>query len=310
MDLLGLELYKDTEELLRKYYDKISKTKILDEKIELLNDLYKYIKSVTPDFFIDGKMSYYYKKLKPLIIKCESLFDGNFLIPNNPIYKSVSSPNLSSNNYSSILDYIVYETRKYLLNICQREDLSKLHLANCCTISNCKVLNMLDHFGFEDTTYSIIVTPGFVDMPQLFDGSGYHCITILNLDEKYFLIDCTYSQYFNLGQNSLHRIGLVDFMNCRPGKFMTMNNDRLNVAESLLTRGWIELNERTFKDYFDGFALFYRNGLYYELTGDYSYTTNYTAKDYRNFLEKKDSQLNYEKKHVLGFQRVPNSKYL
>ena len=179
------------------------------------------------------------------------------------------------------------------------------------------VLDLINQFFYEfndlgiaKRAWPIVLTPAFSDNNKLFDGSGYHCVTIASFGSKNFLIDCSYSQFFTANKNLLERTGIVNSFGCKPGRFMLMTDSRLHLVNNLLTRGWIEHNDNTLKDYMDGFAIFYRNGLYYEETNDYSYTTRYNAQDYMNFLEKKDNQLNYESIKTLGYQRVPSIKYL
>ena len=50
------------------------------------------------------------------------------------------------------------------------------------------------------------------------------------------------------------------------------------------------------------FGFLFRNGLYYDETGDYSFTTNYNDIDYINFLNGTDSQVNHEGKEVIQKQ--------
>lgn len=305
-----MQIYFEAEKKLLEILNKISYVNNLEAKVYFLNEAYKYVKEITPYFFINGHISPYFKRIKTILLKCERLLNDKFLIKNTPIYKEEKRPFVSKDNYKEILDYVVYETRKKILKANLSSNLNQLNLLNYCIISNSYVLSLLDSLGLTEDSFPVTLTPGFVDEPELYDGSGYHCISFIRLGERYFLIDCTYAQYFILGQNSLERTGIINLMNCKPGNFMIMNEDRFSVANEILTKGWIELDEDTFKHYMDGFVFFYRNGLYYDLTNDYSYDISYSAEDYYNFIIGKDSLLNYEKKETLGYQKVPNSKYL
>ncbi len=73
--------------------------------------------------------------------------------------------------------------------------------------------------------------------------------------------------------------------------------------EKILKDGWIKSDEDILKHYLDGFAISYRNGIYYAQTKDYSYKTSYNAEDYIRFLKEEDSQINHEGKEALGFQK-------
>lgn len=83
-----------------------------------------------------------------------------------------------------------------------------------------------------------------------------------------------------------------------------MNESRKLTAKTLLEKGWIELTDVNCKNYFDGFALSYRNALYYEQLGKVDYTTNYTSDDYiMKFVFGCDSQILREGKENLGIQK-------
>lgn len=86
---------------------------------------------------------------------------------------------------------------------------------------------------------------------------------------------------------------------------MIVNESRIKVAEKILRDGWIKLEGNVLKDYLDGFALSYRNGLYYQKTEDFSYETRYSVNDYKNFLNGWDSQLNHESRLFLDSQKIP-----
>lgn len=86
---------------------------------------------------------------------------------------------------------------------------------------------------------------------------------------------------------------------------MTLTEEKLKLAVSLLEKGYIELTDENGKNYFDTFTLSYRNGLYYEKTNDFTYTTPYTLKDYINFLQGTTSLLKYEDINTLGYQKTP-----
>lgn len=90
---------------------------------------------------------------------------------------------------------------------------------------------------------------------------------------------------------------------------MLMQNNGVNISKSILQDGYIVLNEDVFKTYLDAFTISFRNGLYYEETNDFSYTTKYTIDDYIIFLNGYDSQINHEIKDTLGYQKRPLKNY-
>ena len=122
---------------------------------------------------------------------------------------------------------------------------------------------------------------------------------------KEYIVDLSYRQFFLLFFNSLNRIGIIGLGNTYPGTFMILTNNRIKVANKILKYGFIELNNITGKCYFDGFAISFRNGHFYEQTKDFSYTTFYTLEDYIRFLNKEDSQINHESIQKLKLQTSP-----
>lgn len=151
----------------------------------------------------------------------------------------------------------------------------------------------------------VTINPGFKKTAMLYNGNNFHNICIVKLNTGYYLIDCTYRQFFTLRGNSLERIGIPSLFNSKLGIFMKMTEERISLAKTLLEHGFIKLTPENIKLYFDGFALSYRNGHYYEITKDYSYTTDYSASDYVNFLEGVDNQVNHEGEMVLRKQITP-----
>ncbi len=130
----------------------------------------------------------------------------------------------------------------------------------------------------------------------------YHYIVLIERDNKTYIVDCTYSQFFSRYGNEIERLGNYCYIGCFPGIYMIKDKERERVARTILKRGWIELTEENGKHYFDGFALSYRNGLFYENLGVADYSTPYTIEDYHNFLFGDDSQLKREGRKYLGYQ--------
>ena len=120
--------------------------------------------------------------------------------------------------------------------------------------------------------------------------------------EKNYLVDVSYKQFFAEDYDRFERMGVPLIFPPQPGIYMTMDSLRNQVATIINKYGWIELTDDVLKAYLDGFALSYRNALFYE-DKELRYETNYTAKDYKNFLIHEDSQVLHEGTRVLGYQR-------
>lgn len=90
---------------------------------------------------------------------------------------------------------------------------------------------------------------------------------------------------------------------------MLMTEKGRKIANTLISDGYIELNDEVFKTYLDAFTISFRNGLYYENTLDFSYTTEYSLDDYIRFIHGDDNQINHEDKLYLGYQSKPLKNY-
>lgn len=272
-----------------------------EKLIENLNELYTYLKIISIENYKNSEMTTEYFNLKDKILEIEEQIPKNlFIIPSKPKYKK-----------TSLIDEIVFESR------CKFEELYlspfKIELSNFHLINYCKNMsNIVNDICIKKGIISkrILMHACFLNNDELYNGGNYHYFNIIIVDNKKYLIDLTYRQFFTLVKNSLNRIGIPYLASPLPGIFMTLNKRRLNLACKLLENGYIELTDENGKDYFDAFTLSYRNGLYYEKTMDFSYTTPYKLDDYINFLKGKDKLTKYEDITTLGYQKVPLKKLL
>jgi len=270
-----------------------------------LENLYKMMKEISPEFMKNNHPLKSYKVLCRKLVECEKSLPDAFIIDSDPNYKfgMMNDKLPDTNSIEDKLNWVVYMTRKYLdQRVYEGIDFNKMDLSNQCQLA-CKITaKFCDALNLNYGEY--VIHPGFTERYKLFNGYGYHYFIMVSCDKKAYLIDCTYRQFFTLRCSNLERLGIVYLSGCRPGIFMTMDNKRRKIAEEILEKGWIGISSEKLKDYFDGFAISFRNGLFYEVTKDFSYTTMYSAKDYLNFLKGIDNQLNYENKELLGFQRT------
>lgn len=299
------------------YYEqlKIYRKKIIENKNnyklleEIMNEIYKFLKAIAPVFFKSGNVINaveLYHELTTEVKFIESYIpDRYFIIPSEPtfIYQKEKRhiPNL--NDTEDILDWLVYMAREeyvYTSFWTKKTSIEGLSFENECTNMSNKIASLCSEFGIDCKIKRI--NPGFEETARLYNGSNYHDICIVTINGEFFLIDCTYRQFFMLRGNSLERIGIPYLSNTKLGIFMTLNNFRLELSNTLLSRGWIRLTDENIKNYFDGFALSFRNGIYYDKSRDYSYTTNYSASDYVSFLKGLDNQVKHEGEEVLKKQ--------
>ena len=283
--------------------------------ITILNKMYSYLRKNANDFYDNGNISSFYYNVIMNLTDSEFLFNKEYLL-DNKFYLDVND-NISLNNDSNeeeILKYLVYNAR---LSLIKDEyfgtDVSKLNknvwdfnLVNYCELASEKIKEICDQIGVS--CKSLIIYPGFDRRSKLFDGIGYHCFNIIDFETSKYLIDITYSQFFNKSACNIGRVGIMDYYTPRAGYFMMLNDERMNISKELLSNGYIMLSDDVFKNYMDGFTLSFRNGLYYQKNDDYSFTTSYTSDDYFNFLYGLDSQVKHEGFDVLGFQKKPLTK--
>ncbi|MCI9280090.1 MAG: hypothetical protein HFJ02_04760 [Bacilli bacterium] len=277
-----------------------------------MNEFYRYIKEITPYFCHSEPSVQLLRNLAEEKKWIEVKFSDNSIIDEIPLYVyDGHKHNYDLNKYSSmeeILNEIVYQTRTMLTGL--DHDYNKLlnfNLVNRCQEASEFIAKLVRNFDIQ--TKIIKISAAFSDNELLYGiDMNYHYFVIIIIDNIYYLIDCTYSQFFSWYQNYIERLGNYCYSGCCPGVYMLKDIEREKVARIILRNGWIKLDEATFKHYLDGFTLFYRNGLYYEDLGEAIYTTDYTIDTYINFLFGDDSQIKHETKRVLGYQPSPLRK--
>ena len=288
---------------LYEYYLRIRR----DKDIHHLKDIYAKIKELTPYYYNNGKISKRYNELIDLLMKSESLFNGKYIL-NKKINIDKNLKITKDSSKEEILDYIVNETRIFISDICKAyglepHDINEYSFESMCGYASFKVVEICNELNIK--SYPIIIEPGYIKESPLFEGSNHHYCVIIELDNEYYLVDCTYKQFFKLGKTQIDRLGIVNCSPPRVGAYMTMNDERKKLSEEILEKGYTKLTKEKFKNYMDGFTISFRNGLYYEDTKDLSFEPKYTTEDYIRFLEGKDSQICYESRELLGFQRKP-----
>ena len=282
-----------------KVIESYSRERNMNNYSEKLSEIYNYVKSIS-DIFYDGKTTHdTYMILMEAIIKAERKFPNKKLI-DVPIDLSVWP------NKDNFIEFVVYLTRRYLImENCFSYDynINKINFTNDCQKAAEYIKQLCDSENIE--SYVLPIFPGYFEKARLFEGGKFHFANIIKYNNKYYLVDTTYSQFFYERQNNLDRLGVMHLSCCLPGVFMLMTESGKNIAKIILEKGYIELTEEIFKTYLDPFTISFRNGIYYENTGDFSYVVPYTTEDYIKFLNGEDSQLLHEGRENLGFQKRP-----
>lgn len=308
-----LEAYRKYLNLFKDHYVKMVDASYI-EKYALAEELFGMVKEAAPCFYNEVKFSAFYKRLLDTVIECESLLVGKGIAFDGSIYSFYDGSDLDS--VDNALDYIATKVRNRLIDE-YKEYLKKnynthsvnvtidqLDLANLCETVSVEVSEECKEIGISCRV--VRIDPGFDRNKELYYGSGYHYFNIITYKGMQYLMDLTYSQFFdNDTSNMFARLGTPLLTPCEPGIYMLSDEQRVKTADLLLRRGWIPFDEENIKNYFDGFALSVRNGLYYESNGKVDYYTEYTADDYLKFLGGYDSMFNHEPREFLGRQIKP-----
>jgi hypothetical protein len=286
---------------INKLYYTIEKNK----KITDLKKLYEYTKTISKNFY-NEELDQRYEIVKNYLEFSSYVFNKRYILPISFELKELVYTN--DLNDIETIEFIINETRKYLLELNKIKTINyekkyKQDFCNYCQIASETIKKICD--ALEIKCKIINIEPGYDKEARLYNNNGFHYFNIIELNEKGYIVDLTYKQFFKQGQNCLESIGLIEFPYPVAGCFILMTEEGKEIAKNLLEKGYTRLSNESFKTYLDAFTVSFRNGLYYEQTKDYSYKTNYTAADYINFLEGTDSQTKHEGKEVLGYQKRP-----
>lgn len=283
--------YKNLINYLVRCKDKLKQATIA-EQCEIIEEIYLRIKIDSLILFSDSSSKY--QKVFELLFECEKMLTIPQFSINHQSLKKVSRITSSDD----ILNYVAYLVKNRLLK--DRNDC----LTGKCYIISHDVYYECRNLGVKCRI--IKIDPGFSFEGDLYHGKGFHYFNIIEINGENYIMDLSYKQFFKGNAfNLLSRLGVVNTVPCLPGVYMTLDDERFALAQSILERGWVKVEKNTLKNYLDGFALSYRNGLYYEKQGEVRFETPYTDEDYNNFLLGKDNQFNHEPRECLGYQRRP-----
>lgn len=276
-----------------------------------MDNLYQFMKDIARDYANkDRTVKFDYYDFVMLLSDVENQIPLQFILNNNPDYipnKFVKIEKERIDDYTNeeIIKYIVNRARAFLSTSLSETpnpvDLAKTDLLNHCAEATRDVIFICDALGLNSSEEHI--PPCFCFDYNIYTMGNNHVYATVHVRDKSYIVDITYSQFFKLGKNNLNSIGIPFLGGCSLGVYMTMNEKRHVFAEKLMRDGYFEVTDENIKLYFDGFAMSYRNGLYYEDRGILDYSTDYTAQDYINFISGKDDQLSHEKMEHLGPQK-------
>lgn len=248
---LGDRLISDAEDLIKSGAS-------LEDIREAMNAVYRHYKTELHGCRLSDE-----RLIKVFGLEC--LLEERFLpLKNEPIYdenEEISLPEViqTEEDCHQALRFIVHETRK---DLSRHFDLRSASLKHHCIDTSAFVERLCDKHGiiYREFGLSEDLSPGI-----------FHCFDVVsfnvNGERKSYLVDCTYRQFFTGEQAFVERCGIPYFEGPSIGCYMMMDEGRKNMAEQLLTNGYIEFTEDVAKTYFDSMVFSGRNGLYYEGLG-------------------------------------------
>ncbi len=303
------EFIHKSSKLYEDYKDRIFGLRNGDDITLASNEFYSAIKELAFHYYNGEKMPLSYRYLIRDIFLLDRMMMPEYILPfKEHDFSHVLDKPVSLKNEERVLDYLVDQVRNYLYDEVSfdRSYLSfeAYDLRNKCVDATDFLIGCALNLGVE--CRKIMLYPCFNRYSGVMEGN-VHAFLLVKINEKTYLVDCTYSQFFTKYRCNLNQVGVPLLAGSGPGTFMQYDSFYREVAQTLLTRGWIEYTEKVEKAYLDGFLLSYRNGLFYERTNDFSLTTNYTANDYEQFMYGEDDLFNHERKEELGFQLKPLS---
>ena len=243
------DIYK--AEVIKRYLN--VKFSDLDDQADNIDELYRYVRSIQNDYFINGELSDDFDYIFRYLTLAENDLPEGFIIESSPI----DNFNCTCDE-EEVLENIINNVRLILL----KDDFSS-SLINMCSYSSNLVSRNAKEIDVD--VKRCVIYPGFTKEHLLLRcGSGFHAFNIVTINDKKYIVDLTYRQFFLRDRNSLERIGVCRLFNTLPGRFMIMNESRLNTAFKILKYGYVEMTDEHVKNYFDGFALSFRNATYYD----------------------------------------------
>ena len=207
---------------------KLVREEYLEAVEEYFDSIYKYIEDNREE--LDASTLARIRSL-------ESSMD-EFIVP---FYTKEKAPNEVENSDEYLLETIVYFTRKQL-RVKESVEFETDSLRKQDKLASELVKDMCERLGLPNTS---------INISRLFDIPKNHNINFVKVDKRFYLIDCTYQQYFLIGQNYQTR-----FLPSSEGILTRELGSRIldrnsSGAVKLLEKGFISTEDPMFKDYFD-----------------------------------------------------------
>lgn len=173
---------------------------------------------------------------------------SNYII-NFDLKINSSIPFNQCNDEKSIIENSISLMNEYLEKKCNI-DLRNNCLKNKEDLIQKILLNIFDNINID---YCIIEIKNIID-----ENAKDHSAIIVKLNDKNYLIDPTYRQFFlenNCQEDSYIVNDKFVLISPDPGFYYLKNPDMMPIAKEILSNGYIELNENIAKAYGDSFKI-------------------------------------------------------
>lgn len=292
-------------------YENLSFAHDYESLVSYLGDAYKNMKSASA-VLCDDRTNFLYERLIKKMIDCEYMLESTFILDSNPYFDALDKrfvgKEIKDIPKEKFLDFIVWFVRTSLLSTHEDKsegpiDFNRLSLVNDCKLAS-NITQLLCN-TLKIPCEVVKINAAFSDKCKLYGGNGFHYFCLVTLDDVKYIVDCTYRQFFTLGNNMIERLGVLGLNGCAPGAYMLMDYSRKRTAINILRDGFTVADDVNLKNYFDGFLLSYRNGLYYEKSGETDYSSSFSVEDYFSFINEEKCLFDYVDVSLLGFQEEP-----
>lgn len=288
-----------TIEMMRFQYEDLSSHMQINDYIEKMNIFYDELKRLSHENYNGSSLSQSYKKAVSLLNDIEWHAPVHYIC-------HVEDGFIHSENIINEIINMAYKEILYGF-------LDKVFdYTGHCGEATHKIKKLCEKFGLEHQIIEInplFDKKSYSPFEEMLGDSIRHYASLIKLNDKKYLVDITYRQFFMINQNNINRIGVPYLNSCNPEFFMMKNESYKKIAQHLINFGWIEATNQNLKAYFDGFAISFRNGMYYENMKDIVFKTDYQVEDYVSFLNGDGSQLEKEPVISLGRQMRPLKSY-
>ena len=285
--------------------------KVLDLYVKLaetkpdiaMSNAYHFIKQVCGIYYRNNSMDKNYSALiSPLTYLEATCLGSKNMIKFSKKFCAFEHPTPSKND---MLNYLIWNGRKYIMGHGIDDDdivdLYDWHFQYQCVKASDYIYELCNDHNIK--CKKVIIYPGYDSSVWVDSHLSKHCFNIIEYNDKNYLVDITYAQFFKKCDNALDRLGVVGLEGPSVGCYMSLTEKGKNIAYKILNDGYIELDEDVFKTYMDAFTLSFRNGLFYE-DGNNDFCVPYSVDDYKRFLCCNDRP-SLEKVKCLGKQKRP-----